>query len=202
MPAHLLSHIVTSRKRGVRVLPWHVRRIFGKAAASVCGVRAQNRHARHLAAKTIVEDIPHRTFGKQGSRIAAKSRIASRLSSRDQRLIERRIALILRSTGTVPVGQRNGRVHIAGSNTVDDRGRDRVREGRHQAEAGADEAVLDSREGRRGRVGNAEITPLRRQCCRVPGIVDIPEPELQFLSQVVVDAKQLLPPIGGRRNRS
>ena len=158
MPAHLLSHIVTSRKRGVRVLPWHVRRIFGKAAASVCGVRAQNRHARHLAAKTIVEDIPHRTFGKQG--------------------------------------------HIAGSNTVDDRGRDRVREGRHQAEAGADEAVLDSREGRRGRVGNAEITPLRRQCCRVPGIVDIPEPELQFLSQVVVDAKQLLPPIGGRRNRS
>src|SRR5271166_734849 len=44
-------------------------------------------------------------------------------------------------------------------------------------------------------------SPLRSQSCCIPSVVDVSERKLLLLREIMIDAKELLPPISWRGNR-
>src|SRR6204780_1168602 len=84
--------------------PRHVRGIDRKAPAAISSIRAKKIDARHLAAKTVVENVTDRALRKTRHWVRAERGITLPWSRRvrNQRLINRRITLELGAPRLMP----------------------------------------------------------------------------------------------------
>ena len=109
--------------------PWHIRGIGGKSAPAISCISAQKIDPRHLATKTIIENVAHGALRETSHRVGAQCGIALARSRRidDQGLIQCGISLEPGAARSVLVGQSDVRIRITQNQIVQQRRRYRVR---------------------------------------------------------------------------